>query len=149
MTYEKRTTRYDMTYPGTMTDVYELSTPTYQTITEYAAAVGVIPRTVQRWLKADELPGAYQDEKGWWLIPTGTIRTPTSSGVVSVLPHPAPAAHIDQLPSFLTLDQAAELLAPVTRYAIKHNQKYYGVVKHGRHGSLVVPLSKIKQIRGI
>lgn len=42
---------------------------------EYAASLGVHPRTVRTWLDDGELPSAYKDDfTGDWMFPQGTVR---------------------------------------------------------------------------
>lgn len=130
------------------------------TAAQYAERAGTTERTVKRWLAADELPGAYKDERDRWMIPVDAVRTPRPAGdVVQLQPRPDthPAGReldvqraVDvaaALPSFLTVDQAAEILG-ISRHAIAKHREYFGVVPFGANGSLVVPLATIKRIRG-
>ncbi|MBD3941968.1 hypothetical protein IF188_09700 [Microbacterium sp. NEAU-LLC] len=126
---------------------------------KYAELVGKTERTVKRWLEDDELPGAYKDDRGRWMIPVGAERTPRPAGdVVQLQPQQSIEHLVDTgvrraidaaaaLPSFLTLDQAAEILG-ISRHAIATHRDYFGVVPFGANGSLVVPLATIKRIRG-
>ena len=132
------------------------------TLEGYMYRTGVTERTVRRWLAAGELPGARMIA-GAWAIPADAKRTPPKpTGEVVTLTrqetghHPAgtqrPAFDLDQLPSFLTLEQAAHLLSSadlkISPYAIAKNRDYFDVVPFGPNGSLVVPLATIKRIRG-
>ena len=129
------------------------------TLQGYADHRDVKPRTVMRWLKAGELPDARKDSRGAWMIPmdaepakSGEIVTlgqrPTTRPMTDVaVSHPA--GMIDALPSFLTIDQAAQILG-ISRHAIltPRGRDYFDVVPFGVNGSLVVPLATIKRIRG-
>ena len=145
-----------------MTMTQDNPTP-YLTIVQYAEAHGVSDRTIKRWLKDDELAGAYKDERGRWLIPATAERTAADVVILSDRPRTRPrtdvvASHpsratlaelIDTLPSFLPIDHAAELLG-ISRHAIltPRGRDYFDVVPFGPNGSLVVPLATIKKIRG-
>ena len=62
-----------MTPPVTASD----DTPTgYLSLRGYSEYTGKHERTVKRWLADHELPGAYQDNNGRWLIPASAVRTP-------------------------------------------------------------------------
>jgi|GEM_PF-2275502 len=134
-------------------------TTQYVTKTQYAALIGKTDRTVQRYLDDGELPGAYQDERGRWMIPTDAQRTPRTGDVVqlqqrrqsvdelAVSVAQALDAALDTLPSFLPLDVAASVLG-ISRHAIATHRDYFGVVPFGPNGSLVIPLATIKRIRG-
>lgn len=52
------------------------------------------------------------------------------------------------LPTMLPLHIAAALIG-VSEYAIKSNQDFYGAVKHGKRGALLVPLATVKSLRGV
>lgn len=135
------------------------------TAARYAEISGVSERTVKRWLADDELPGAYQDERGRWMIPADAARTPKPADIVQLdRPMSGRAAHpsqgelalsvaqaldaaLDTLPSFLALDVAASVLG-ISRHAIATHRDYFDVVPFGPNGSLVVPLATIKRIRG-
>lgn len=125
------------------------------TVKQYAEAVGVSDRTVKRWLDADELPGAYQDARGWWWIPAETTRTPARSDLAPArapAPAPVPARapappNLDALPSFLTMDQSAALLG-ISRHAITTRPDYFDLIPAGAAGALVMPLGTLKRIRG-
>lgn len=127
----------------------------YLTAKQYAAATGKAPRTVKRWLDDGELPGAYQDERGWWMIPADAERTtsgelvtlerPMTRPMTEVVSHPA--GTIDALPSFLPVELAAAIL-DVSEYQIRKSRDYFGAVPFGPNGSLVVPLATVKRIRG-
>ena len=157
-----------------MTEPLETST-LYTSLTGYAAthyAPGsekpLSDRTVKRWLADDELPGAYQNERGHWMIPVNAERVPRTAGkvvamtqrpVVSAVAHEAPAMtkdlppelaaeYINRLPTFLTIPQAAYLLG-VSEGTIrgKSNRRYFRVRKVDRH--LMIPLARIKKLRGV
>lgn len=132
------------------------------TAARYAEISGVSDRTVKRWLADEELPGAYQDERGRWMIPADATRTPRPADIVQLdRPMSPHAGHpsrgelaiadvgplLDTLPSFLTLDQASGILG-VSRHAIATHRDYFDVVPFGPNGSLVIPLATIKRIRG-
>lgn len=129
---------YDMTYDSAV----------YLTVKQYAESAGISDRTAMRWLKAGELPGAKQDERGRWMIPAGATQT-LGAGLVALTTEPPMyrPANIDELPSFLPLDAAAGLLG-ISRHAIDTHRDYFGVVPFGPYGSLVIPLATIKRIRG-
>lgn len=142
-----------------MTLTYDTGLPML-TAAQYATANKIAERTVKRWLADGELPGAIKDERGRWLIPNEAERTVAAD--VVTLPRPmtvsqdAMASHpsrarqtptIDDLPSFLTIDQAAQLLK-ISRHAVATHRDYFGVVPFGPNGALVVPLATIKRIRG-
>lgn len=144
-----------------MTLTYDTGLPMLSAA-QYATANKIAVRTVKRWLADDELPGAIKDERGRWLIPTEAERT--TAAVVTLprpmtrpttdimLSHPSHAMlatgpTLDALPSFLTIEQAAQILG-VSRHAITTHRDYFDVVPFGANGSLVVPLATIKRIRG-
>lgn len=141
-----------------MTMTYDTTPAAYLTAKQYAEATGKSARQVKRYLEDGELPGAYQDERGWWMIPATAERT-TSGELVTLSPRPRtrpttevmshPAGMIDAAPSFLTIDQAAQILG-VSRHAIltPRGRDYFDVVPFGPNGSLVIPLATIKRIRG-
>lgn len=58
------------------------------TLDQYADAVGASTRTVMRWLKANEVPGASKDEGGAWQIPASARRV-TGGGAPYPVTHPA------------------------------------------------------------
>jgi hypothetical protein len=157
---------------------YGDATPTtpvthYLSLKGYADATGKHPRTVKRWLADGELPGARQDPiDGHWMIPADAVRSPktlaTASNVMTLPPaqYTAPVRDIpaavpstpqghtsafpswDVLPTTLTVEQAAALMG-VTEHAIASNQDYYGVIKHGKKGAMLVPLATVKRLRGL
>lgn len=49
----------------------------------YAQRRGVALRTVQRWIAAEELPGAQQDDRGQWWVPLAADRVPAGGPVQS------------------------------------------------------------------
>lgn len=118
------------------------------TLEGYARATGKTERTIRRWLAADELPGAFQDDQGRWSIPADAERTVTSGEVVTMTRQvTTPDIGPDAMPSFLTIEQAAQLLG-ISSYAIATHREYFDVVPFGANGSFVVPLATIKRIRG-
>lgn len=146
-----------------MTLTYDTGLPML-TAAQYATANKIAERTVKRWLADGELPGAIKDERGRWLIPTEAERTtadvvtlprPMTRATTDVMvSHPShatlaagPGPLLDTLPSFLTIEQTAQILG-VSRHAIITHRDYFGVVPFGANGSLVVPLATIKRIRG-
>ena len=144
-----------------MTMTYD--TPILMGVVDYAGLVGASERTVKRWLADDELPGAIKDERGRWMIPSDAVRVPKVADVVAMPARPMTPSHdvmashpsqaralnYDAMPSFLTIDQAAQLLG-ISRHAITtpRGRDYFDVVPFGPNGSLVVPLATIKKIRG-
>ncbi len=132
------------------------------TLEAYCEHVGTTERTVRRWLAADELPDARKLD-GAWTIPLDARRVPKTAADVVTLPRqvtPTPDNAIDTLdrvlprildaaPSFLSIDEAAQLLG-ISRHAIltPRGRDYFGVVPFGPNGSHVIPLAKIKEIRG-
>lgn len=127
------------------------------TVVQYAEAVGVSDRTVKRWLKDNELPDATRDGRGRWLIPADAVRKINPSPVAAPAPSTdvdapdmfdlSPQQVLDRLPGFVNLDAAAHLLGiPAT--AIRRNQDYFDVHPFGTNGALVMPLSRVKAIRG-
>ena len=132
-----------------MTMTYD--TDFHVTAAQYANRVGKAERTVKRWLADGELPGAYQDERGRWMIPVDAERT---AGVVELASRPMtrPMTQmveptLDALPSFLDVAQAADILG-ISRHAILTHRDYFDVVPFGPNGAFVVPLATIKRIRG-
>lgn len=132
------------------------------TIAQYAAAVQREPRTITRWLKASELPGATL-QGGKWMIPADAVRTtnpgelvPVVSDVVDVAPTPAlESVAVDafgNLPTFFTIEQAAQILSSpgmrISPYRIRKDREYFGVAPVGPNGMLVVPLAAIRKLRG-
>ena len=135
-----------------MTMTYD--TDFHVTAAQYADRVSKTERTIKRWLADDELPGAYQDERGRWMIPAEAERRTRAGDVVPMTrPMTRPTTDlvekIDTLPSFLTIDQAAQVLG-ISRHAIltPRGREYFDVVPFGPNGSHVVPLATIKKIRG-
>jgi hypothetical protein len=127
-------------------------TTPYLTAAQYAAAVDVSERTVKRWLQDHELPGAAKDERGRWMIPAEAERRTRAGDLVpmsrpTTRPTTDVSQTVDALPSFLTLDEAAQILG-ISRHAIATHRDYFDVVPFGANGSLVVPLATIKRIRG-
>ena len=137
-----------------------MTTTTYNTpmltIAQYAKARGISTKTVNRMI--ERLPGAEKDERGRWLIPADAspsgdlvaLPSPPTSPRTDILSHPSQAIrtlNYDAMPSFLTIDQAAQLLG-ISRHAITQHREYFDVVPFGANGSLVVPLATIKRIRG-
>ncbi|QTX04102.1 helix-turn-helix domain-containing protein [Agromyces archimandritae] len=129
-------------------DVTAIVTDVTMTPEAYAAATAVSLRTVRRWLRDGELPGARKVD-GAWMIPASSRRTPAAgverhgdmSGVVTL------SSRLDELPALLPLDLAAVLLG-TTIYALRRHRDYFGVVPVGPRGSLVVPQSTIRRLRG-
>jgi hypothetical protein len=128
----------------------------YLTAAQYADAIAKNIRTVKRYLEDGERPGAVKDERGRWMIPANARRTegagelvtmtrPRTSPTTEMTSHPA--GMIDAMPSFLTIDQAAQILG-ISRHAIATHREYFDVVPFGPNGSLVIPLATIKRIRG-
>lgn len=131
-----------------MTMTYD--SPWLATAEGYAQAQGITVRTVKRWLAAGELPGATKDELGRWMIPNDAQRTTGELVTMEnamTRPMTSQPVTLDALPSFLTVDEAAQILG-ISRHAIATHREYFDVVPFGPHGSLVVPLATIKRIRG-
>lgn len=116
------------------------------TIQQYADAQRVSFKTVNNWLRLGKLAGAYKNERGQWMIPLDA--RPVATAVVDRVDSPTPAATLDTLPSFLTLEQASALLG-ISRHAIASHRDYFDVVPFGAHGGLVIPLATIKRVRGL
>lgn len=140
-----------------MTMTYD-SPEFHLTAAQYANRIGKTERTVKRWLADGELPGAYQDERGRWMIPVDAERTASNDLVTLPRPMTRPmtveishghAPLIDTLPSFLSIDEASAVLG-ISRHAIltPRGRDYFDVVPFGANGSLVIPLATIKRIRG-
>lgn len=138
-----------------MTLTYDMTPPTFVAVATYAGLVDVSERTVKRWLASGELPDAVKDERGRWLIPANAERQISTGELVTLDPRPMTrhmtptVPNLDELPSFLTVDQAAQLL-DVSRHAIltPRGREYFDVVPFGVNGSFVIPLATIKRIRG-
>jgi hypothetical protein len=153
---------YDMSYdspPGTMLP-----------LAQYAASVGVSTRTVTRWLSADKLPGAYQDEDGRWMIPAHAEpdRRPAAlerTAAVDVAPvhlEPAPTVSdlLEQLPGLVELANdvdedtgailrpGAEWFVGVPASRIRRHREYFDLQPLGDDGVLVMPRARIKEILG-
>jgi hypothetical protein len=132
-----------------MTMTYDATA--YLTAAQYAERSGRTDRTIKRWLAEAELPGAYQDERGRWMIPANAERIAQTTDITPTSPQAVTrrmtSQDIDTLPSFLTVEQAAHLLG-ISRHAIAAHRDYFDVVPFGPNGSLVIPLATIKRIRG-
>lgn len=138
-----------------MTMTYDTPAPVqWLTAAQYADQAGASERTVKRWLADGELPGATKDERGRWLIPADTTRTP-GADVVPLAPRhmtrpmttQQPGPELDALPSFLSIDQAAHILG-ITAYAIRKHREYFDAQPFGPNGALVIPLATIRKVRG-
>jgi len=134
---------------------------------QFAHIHRVDARTVQRWCKAGEVPGAVKLPDGGWQIPADAMRikplpgtdvTPTSSrrdGVVG--PDITSrrddvgdtlAGALSVLPAFLTLEQASRLLGiPAAR--IKENPERYEAEPVDVFRRLMVPARIVRDIAGI
>jgi hypothetical protein len=130
-------------------------------LNEYAEYAAVNPRTVKRWLKADEIPAAYKDPfSGEWRFPAGATRiqrpvgdTPMNGQEVTVaagsamlpteqhawFPHPGEVIEdeptrlemLDEENSFLTIERAARFLG-IPQAQIRANAEMFGVLPVGR-----------------
>lgn len=142
------------------------------TVKEYGDSVDRSAKTIKRWIDDGELPDAKRDYRGWWMIPadatrrikqrpedqlfpsesTELVHSPAGGQLISTLTHHLPPElqrdHVDKLPTFLTIPQAAYLLE-VSEGTLKNpdHRDYFQIVTIDRH--LVVPLYRIKQLRGL
>lgn len=146
-----------MTTPDMAPDTFTLldpSTASLQLLTlqGYVDRTGKTERTVRRWLAAGDLPGARKDRGGQWMIPADAVYTPGAGAALALVePEPEPvslAGELDALPALLALVDASRLLG-VTEYAIRRNREFFGAVRLGPRGSLVVPASVVRELAGL
>jgi hypothetical protein len=143
---------------------------------EYADHVGVHERTVKRWLRDEQLPGATKDPfSGDWMIPADTMRVKTSpmaghvdqplspSGELQihrvepgygVVPYenelevePTRLQALDEEPAFMSVADAAFYLG-IPQAQILANPDRFQVEHLGYNSSPRVPKSVIKKIEG-
>lgn len=147
------------------------------TLNEYAESVGVHPRTVKRWLAADEVPAARRDPfTKEWRFPVGASRqiravsdAPTGSEVAvsgangammappahAWYPHPGEVLEdeptrldmLDEESAFLTVERASKFLG-VPQAQIRSNPEEFDLKPFGIGGSLMVPKSTIRKFEG-
>lgn len=140
--------------------------PTYMNIDEYAEHVGANPRTVRRWLAADQVPGAVREAHGrtwrWWIPAEAVPVLPQSSpparpsaqdaGAVRLVDN-APVLSSGLPPRLLfTVEEVAVLLGPhVSSYAIIEMIKAgeLRAMRRGPRGAYLVPLSELREIAGL
>lgn len=123
------------------------------TITAYATAISKSRKTVTRMIDDGRLPGARKVD-GVWLIPADAepLDAPSTNAVATIdhrQPEPMPTLLeiLEQKPVYLTLEEAAGLLG-IPEGALRRNREYFSVEPFGPHGSLVVPQSTIRALRG-
>lgn len=132
---------------------------TYLTIKQYAEREDIAERTVTRRLKSGEIRGAYQDERGRWMIPAVqpltadvvTLPSPKTRPTTEVVSHPSrvmPETAPIRDKGFYTLDEAAEILG-ISRHTIEENRGYFEVLPFGPGTArLSIARATIKQILG-
>jgi len=129
---------------------------------QFATQHHVDARTVQRWCKDGEVPGAVKTSRGWHIpddamritpLP-GTDVTPSRRDVVADAPSRRDdvgdtlAGALSVLPGFLTLEQASRLLGiPVSR--IRLHAERFGVEPVGVRGAPMVPACVVRAVAGI
>lgn len=124
---------------------------------EYSEAFKVPERTLKRRLAAGDIDGAHKDERGRWLIPVTPerARAAVAKPIPPALPVTAgPGFDYDNLPTLLTLEQAALVLAPATKAGIGLNPEVFGVIEviiegSGGHKRKMIPLATVKRLRGL
>lgn len=150
------------TTPDTIIATYGADAAALVTIDGYTKHHGITERTLRRWLAADELPGARLID-GAWAIPINATRTPAPKGAVVTLtpdrtPDTTPVTYarispptadelVDQLPGYVELDAAAQLLG-IPSGALRRNRDHFQLQPFGAHGALVMPRHRIKEILG-
>lgn len=130
------------------------------TAAQFAEIAGISERTVKRWLADHELPGAYQDARGRWMIPADAERQPRTGDVVQLQPPAAAGGDLavqvaeqltlllDTLPSFLPIPDAAAILG-ISEETIRSHPEDFDVRPYGPGSYRTsVPLATIKRIRG-
>jgi hypothetical protein len=133
---------------------------------QFAHIHRVDARTVQRWCKAGEVPGAVKLPDGGWQIPPDAMRikplpgtdvTTTRRddvGVAASTPTrrddvgDTVAGALSVLPAFLTLEQASRLLG-VPQPRIRENPERFKAEPVGRDHSLMVPAHVVREIAGL
>jgi hypothetical protein len=133
---------------------------------QFAQIHRVNERTVQRWCKDGEVPGAVKMPDGGWQIPPDAMRikplpgtdvTPTRRddvGVVASTPTRRDdvgdtlAGALSVLPALLTLEQASRLLGvPVAR--IRENPDRFEAEPLGERRQLMVPARVVRYWAGL
>jgi hypothetical protein len=128
-------------------------------VTQYAAHHNKTDRTVRRWLKDDLLPGAVLQD-GKWMIPADVLPMPTSAPTGSVVTTRAPdpaatppstlAGALDQLPAYLTTDQAAHLLGLKPYTVARHAKRWGGERLGGPNGQAwMIPAAAVRTVAGL
>ena len=132
---------------------------------QFATLHRVDARTVQRWCKNGEIPGAVKTSTGWQLPPDAMRITPLpgtdvsatrrdSVAVVADIPTRRDdvgdtlAGALSVLPAFLTLEQASPLLG-ISVSAILRRRAEYDVEPRGDHGRLMLPARVVRAFAGI
>jgi hypothetical protein len=137
----------------------------YVTPDQFATLHRVDARTVQRWCKAGEIPGAVKTSTGWQ-IPADAMRiTPMPGTDVSptrrddVAVNSATPTRRDDvadtlagalavLPALLTLEQASRLLG-IPEAAVRRHAEEIGAVPWGSRDRLMVPARVVRGLAGI
>jgi hypothetical protein len=136
------------------------------TMAAWAERHGFAERSVQRWIRAGELPAAVMVGNRWE-IPEHAQRVEqvTMRAAGQVLAEragaelttteddepPVPVSvreALDTLPGYLPLDVAARLLG-IPRHQVRDHADVFEAVPFGRRGSLVVPAAVVRRIGGI
>jgi len=130
---------------------------------QYAEHVGASERTVLRWLKAGELPGATKAPDGRWFIPADAVRQVTSpdmsvtrqvtrqdvARVNGAAAEPTSLSEaLDQKPALLTLEEASRYLG-IPETAIRRHAEELGALPWGPRGTLVVPARTVRDLAGL
>ena len=137
---------------------------------QYAARHRVDERTVQRWAKAGELPGATKGADGRWYIPEDAMRikplpgtaptamSPTRRDDIGVVADASPtrrddigASLADALAvrsAFLTLEDAAMLLG-VPEASIRRDPDRFRAERIGVRRALMVPARVVREEAGL
>lgn len=133
---------------------------------QFAHIHRVDARTVQRWCKAGEVPGAVKLPDGGWQIPTDAMRikplpgTDVAAtrrddvGVVASTPTrrddvgATVAGALSVLPALLTLEQASRLLG-IPEVRIKENPERFDAEPLGERRQLMVPARVVRYEAGL
>jgi hypothetical protein len=134
---------------------------------QFATLHDVDARTVQRWCKAGEIPGATRTTRGWHIPPDAMRITPLPGTDVSATRRDSVAVVADtttrrddvgdtlagalaRLPAFLTPEQAAPLLGIGASAIRRHAERFELERVGGPSGrALMVPARVVRQIAGL
>jgi hypothetical protein len=132
---------------------------------QFATLHRVDARTVQRWCKNGEIPGAVKTSTGWQLPADAMRITPLPGtdvsatrrdtvGVVADIPTRRDdvgdtlAGALSVLPAFLTLEQASRLLG-IPESSIRRRAREFEIRPLGVHGRLMMPARVVRAFAGI